>query len=97
MKEMAKELKPIDVSNVPELLRIAREVRETGESRLLKSDGEELAVLTPVQPPRRTRPRRGSLTKDDPLFSLIGIGRSGIPGGVSGKKHEYLARAYRPR
>jgi hypothetical protein len=35
------------------------------------------------------------LSKDDPLFGLIGIGHSGIPGGVSGKKHEYLARAYR--
>jgi hypothetical protein len=37
------------------------------------------------------------VTSEDALFRLIGIGKSGIPGGVSGKKHEYLARAYRPR
>jgi len=31
------------------------------------------------------------------LFQLVGIGRSGIPGGVSGKKHEAIKRAKRPQ
>jgi hypothetical protein len=42
------------------------------------------------------RPKAKSVTRDDALFRLIGLGNNGIPGGVSGKKHEYLARAYRP-
>jgi hypothetical protein len=45
------------------------------------------------QPPKPLRRRRrGALTKDDPLFGLVGIGRSSIPGGISGRKHEYLYR-----
>ncbi len=43
---MAKELRSYDVGRVPELLRIAEEVRAAGEPRLLKRDGEELAVDT---------------------------------------------------
>jgi len=91
---MAKELKPIDVSEIPELLSIAEQVKATGESRLLKRKGEELAVLTPVAPTRQKRPKRGPLTKDDPLFGLIGIGRSEGPTDVSENKHKYLAEAY---
>ena len=41
----------------------------------------------------RARP----VTRDDPLFGLIGIGKSRIPGGISEQKHEALARAYRPK
>ena len=57
-----------------------------------------MALIVPVTSakatPKRKR-RTGILTDGDPLFRMIGIGNSGIPGGVSGKKHEYLARAYR--
>jgi hypothetical protein len=94
---MARELKLIDVGDEPDLLRIAQEVKNTGEARLLMSGGEELALITPVAPAKPSRPKRGPLTADDPLFDLIGTGRSGVPGGVSGKKHEHLARPYRPR
>ena len=92
---MALELTPIDISALPELVRLAEEVRTTGESRVLTRDDEVLAVLSPVQRPQRKRANTGLVTEDDPLLALIGIGHSGIPGGVSGKKHEYLARAYR--
>ncbi len=89
---MAKELKSLDITDTPELLRLAEEVQATGKPQVLVRESEELAVLMPVP---KKRSRKGKpLTEDDPLFRLIGIGRSGIPGGVSGKKHEYLARAY---
>ena len=92
---MAKELKPIDISDSPELLRLAEEVKRSREPRVLVREAEELAEVRPV-PARRKRSAKGRpVTEDDPLFRLIGVGRSGIPGGVSGKKHEYLARAYR--
>ena len=41
-------LKPINISNVPELLRIAEEVRSTNEPRLLRRDNEDLAILIPA-------------------------------------------------
>ena len=94
---MVKEPKRIDISSIPELLSIAQEVRRTNESRILQQDSEELALLSPVLPKKRAKTQAKPVTSDDALFRLIGIGKSGIPGGVSGKKHEYLARAYRPR
>ena len=47
---MARELRPIDISNTPELLRLAEEVRSTGEPRLLRADSEDIAVLMPTPP-----------------------------------------------
>ncbi|MBI4318267.1 MAG: hypothetical protein HY675_07245 [Chloroflexi bacterium] len=52
-------LKPINISNVPELLRIAEEVRSSNTPRLLKRDNEDLAVLVPAaRYARRLVPRR---------------------------------------
>jgi hypothetical protein len=94
---MAKEPKRIDISRMPELLHLAQEVRSTNEPRILQQESEDLAILSPVWPKKRAKATAQPVTSDDALFRLIGIGKSGIPGGVSGKKHEYLARAYRPR
>ena len=93
---MARELKPIDISNVPDLLRIAQEVQASHEPRVLRRADEDIALLVPTKPSRAKRAPRGRvLTREDPLFDLIGIGESEIHGGVSGKKHEYLLQAYR--
>jgi hypothetical protein len=96
---MAKEKAPkrIDISRIPELLTLAQEVQSTNESRILQQESEDLAILSPVRPKKRSKTTAQPVTSDDALFRLIGIGKSGIPGGISGKKHEYLARAYRPR
>jgi hypothetical protein len=96
---MAKDKDPkrIDISRMPELLHMVQEVRITNEPRILQQDSEDLALLSPVRPKKRSQTKAQPVTSDDALFRLIGIGRSGIPGGISGKKHEYLARAYRPR
>ncbi|MFN0074393.1 MAG: hypothetical protein ACKVVP_23170 [Chloroflexota bacterium] len=91
-----KELKSIDISTIPETLRLAREVARTGVPVMLKTDQEDLAVLTPAARLPRRSSRAKPLTIDDPLFGLIGIGRSKTPGGVSERKQEALARAYRP-
>lgn len=90
---MARELKAIDISNMPELLRIVEEVRATHEPRVLKRDNEEVAILTPTRPAKKRIPRGKPFTKDDPLWNLVGIGRSGL-GDVSENKHKYLAEAY---
>ena len=96
---MAKEKDPhrIDISSIPELMKLVHEVRTTNTSALLQQESEDLAILSPVWPKKRAKTRAKPVTTEDALFRLIGIGKSGIPGGVSGKKHEYLARAYRPR
>lgn len=48
----------VDVATLPELRRIAEEVRDTRESIVLGNDGEELALVVPLTPrtERRTRP-----------------------------------------
>ena len=96
---MVKEKEPqrIDISSIPELMKLVHEVRTTNTSALLQQENEDLALLSPVPPKKRGKTRAKPVTTEDALFRLIGIGKSGIPGGVSGKKHEYLARAYRPR
>ncbi|HLF78031.1 MAG TPA: hypothetical protein VJB57_11150 [Dehalococcoidia bacterium] len=91
---MPKETKTIDVTNMPETLKIAEDVSATKEPRILRRDGQDLAVIMPVRkrptPPSRAKP----VTKDDPVFGLIGIGRSEV-GDISENKHKYLAEAHR--
>jgi hypothetical protein len=87
--------RPLDVSDQPELLRLAEEVHASGEARLLRRARQELAVLLPAKPRPRSSSRARPLAADDALFRLIGIGSGEVPGGVSGRKHEYLAQAYR--
>jgi hypothetical protein len=44
-------------------------------------------------PARKTR-RSGIITGDDPLFRMIGTAKSGIPGGISGRKYDYFRKAF---
>jgi hypothetical protein len=91
---MAQERTPIDVSSMPELLRLAREVRDSGESRLLAQDDEELAILSPVQEARRQPRKSGVVTRSDSLWDIVGMASSAGPGDVARNKHKYLADAY---
>ena len=90
---MQRELRRVEVSNIPELLRLAEEVKESQEPRILRRDGEDLAILTPIKPTKRRLPRGKPFTKDDPLWNLAGAGASGL-GDVSENKYKYLADAY---
>jgi hypothetical protein len=105
---MSKELRRIDVGDNPDLLRLAEEVEASGQGRLLRGRGRDLAVLMPLQgsepeatakpgakAPRRRR-KTGIITRDDPFWGLVGIGDSGL-GDVSANKHKYLAEAYAPK
>ena len=92
---MAKEPKRIDIGNLPELLSIAQQVRDTQEPCLLRWNNEDVALITPIRHPVKKSTKGQPVTRDDALFRLIGIGRSGIPGSISGNKHKYLAQAYR--
>ncbi len=94
---MTPEAHPIDAGGMPDVSRLVHEVNRTGRSRLIQADGEA-ARLSPAR--RASQERLGRprpFTRDDALFGLIGISTGKTPGGVSGKKHEALARAYRPK
>jgi len=54
---MAEHAKSLDISGMPELLRLVEEVRASNEPRLLTRDHERLAVVMPVsvRPPERRR------------------------------------------
>ncbi len=91
---MEREAIPLEIDSSVDLLRLAQEVQESGEPRLLTHNGEQLVIVAPVK--SRVRRRKTGLVKQgDPLFSIIGIGDSGVPGGYSERKHELLARAVR--
>jgi hypothetical protein len=75
---MAKELKPIDISRVPELLRIVEEVRESGEPRVLRRDNEDLAVVSPLTPKARRPGRRAPTTADWEAFRSSAGGWSDV-------------------
>jgi hypothetical protein len=93
---MAREVRHVDVSSIPELLRLVEEAQARDEPCVLRRGNEDIAVLLPVKQGAVKRAPRGRvLTREDPLFDLIGIGASDIPGGVSGKTHEFLLDAYR--
>jgi hypothetical protein len=94
---MARERTHIDITDSPELLRVVEQVHAKQEPLVLQREGEDVAILTPTPPKRRAPSRARPVTRDDALFRLIGIGRSRVSGGVSGEKHEYLAKAYRHR
>ncbi len=92
---MASEPQPIDITDYPDLVRLVEEMQASQTPRVLRRDDEDVALLTPVKPKRKRSSRARPVTEDDPLFRLIGSGETGVPGGISGKKHEYLAKAYR--
>jgi len=46
---LAADITPVEISNNPELLRLAEEVKATNKPRLLKRDNTPLAILAPVK------------------------------------------------
>ena len=90
---MTREAKRIDVSQTPELLRIAEEVHRSDEPRVLTRADEELAVVMPARKHRAQRRAKGA-SPNQWLENLIGIASSGGPGDISANKHKYLADAY---
>jgi hypothetical protein len=92
---MAKELKRIDISSFPELLKLVHEVRQTNEPSVLQQEREDVAKLTSLKPRAKRSVRGKPVTADDPLWKLVGIGHSG-KGDISENKHKYLVEAYLP-
>ena len=50
---MAEEPTSIDISDVPDLLHLAEEVRRAGQPRIPRRDGEDLALVIPLPQPKK--------------------------------------------
>ena len=91
---LRQERKVIDIKMHPELLRLVREMVSSHQLLSLREDDREVAVLTPATPIKRAR-RKGQPTSEaDPLWDIVGMGRSGGPGDVSENVDRYLAEAH---
>lgn len=65
-----------------------------GKMRVRRDVVDQLAVPTkPVVDGARI-PSGKPFTTEDPLWNIVGIGRSACEVDVSGNKHEYLAKAH---
>ncbi len=67
---MARAPQPLDISADPTLTRLAEEVATSGTPRVLRRDGEDVAVLMPVRarPPLRGTRRRTKTEADHAAF-----------------------------
>ena len=54
---MTNELAPIDISNVPDLMRLAEEVAASGKPRVLRREDVDIAILMPVAAVRQRKVR----------------------------------------
>ena len=61
---MAEQPEVIDVADIPEVLRLAKEVHRAGEPRILRLDGEDRAVAVPL-PKQKKRLRGRALSQAD--------------------------------
>jgi hypothetical protein len=91
---VAKELKRIDISRIPELLSIAHEVQRTNEPRILRQDSEDVAMLTPIKPAAKRGSKGKPTSAADPLWDIVGIGQAEEAQDVAANKDKYLADAY---
>jgi len=69
---MAEQPKSIDISDVPDILRLAEEVRRAGEPRVLRRDGEDLAMVVPMPHPRKTRLKKPTAEDYAAFRSAVG-------------------------
>ena len=65
---MSSSLTPIDISNFPELVRIAEEVNNTKKSRVLTVSRRTLAVLMPAETAGKSKEKRGKTKADYEAF-----------------------------
>ncbi len=91
-----KEVRHIDITHTPELLRLAEEVQKSNQLTVLTKNGKEVLEVRPAKSTRKRRAMGGPITKDDPMWNLVGTGHSRV-GDISANTDKYLAEAYLER
>ena len=69
---MAESMKSIDISETPELVQLAEEVQRTHEPRVLRRDGEDLAMVVPLPQPAAARPKKPTAADYDAFRRAVG-------------------------
>ncbi len=69
---MSSSLTPIDISNIPELVRLAEEVNNTKQSRVLTVSQRTLAVLMPVGTAVKQEKKRAKKKAIEDTLALAG-------------------------
>ncbi len=82
---------PIDISNIPELVRIAEEVDATKTSRELKWENKPIALITPITQTKSQR-KRGKTKADYEAFRSAAGGWKGLVDTEQLKKDIYESR-----
>jgi hypothetical protein len=95
---MTARMKRIDVTDLPDALRLAEIVARTNQPHVLERRGQKIAVLSPIQSPSRpargTKAVRKTANPNDWLLNLLGVAELSEPEDgptdVSSNKHKYL-------
>jgi hypothetical protein len=74
---MSRHLTPIDISNIPDLVRIVEDMKDAKEPRILKKGDAPVAMLTPLE------------STGEALLRLAAIGGKG-PADLSTRLDDYL-------
>lgn len=73
---MARKFQALEIARSPELLRLAEDVQRTGHARLLRREGQDLAIVLPVSPRPTARIAAGTSILYPDLESLRGAAGS---------------------
>lgn len=84
----------INISDLPEVVRLTEEAKRSNHPIRLTLGVEEAGTLVPPKPARRSRRQFRPLTEGDPLWNIVGMSDREGPTDVSENKHKYLAEAY---
>ena len=99
---MAAEREPIEIGDSPELMRLVEEVAASGEPRILRRKGKDVAVITPVAKPKRSRVKMPKpATAESPFWEIVGLSEKyeheldpNRPTDASENKYKYLLEAH---
>src|SRR4051794_11303692 len=91
---MARKLQSRDITDTPDVLRLAEEVARSGIPRVLRKGERDVAELRPVSP-TRSRRRGRPTSAHDPLWKIVGIADAAapddLPTDISANVDTYLA------
>ena len=89
---MSKHLTPIDIRSLPDLMRLAEEVKATKTPRVLKKADETVAILMPVGTATKPKKKRAKTKADYEAFKLAAGGWKGLVDTEKLKRDMYESR-----
>jgi hypothetical protein len=89
---MSKHFTPIDISSLPDLVKIAEEVKATKTPRVLKKADETVAILMPVGTATKPKKKRAKTQADYEAFKSAAGGWKGLVDTEQLKRDIYESR-----